>query len=453
MGGVYYSTKHGNTVTGVVSPLLPNPPPPGACSQCHYEHASIGGVSTGGPFSYLLFADDTNALCYLCHSAASAITVYLGSTVYNPSSHALSAAMIWPGPNPPARSGSDAGKCVNCHNPHGYKDASGLIPNMAISREENLCLACHNGVVARKNISSKLQDTYKHPVATAGKHLASEGNDPAKFASPSNRHSECEDCHNAHSAKADSTPPAPPTASTRLLGVGRIQVTNGSAGTVPLYNYVPGGSGTPMEYEICFKCHSSWTTQPAGQSNLASLFNSNNPSFHPVEAQGKNRNINPNAFVNKPDWSILAWTWDKLMYCADCHTSDDGTVRGPHGSMNRYLLKKPYTANPAQRTMSSTELCFDCHRYDTYANNNATNTIKGYSRFNPPAFSQGHTYHVGSRRYPCYACHQSHGSAARPGLIVTGRSPGLNSYTQTTTGGSCSPTCHGTQTYTINYSR
>jgi hypothetical protein len=79
--------------------------------------------------------------------------------------------------------------------------------------------------------------------------------------------------------------------------------------------------------------------------------------------------------------------------------------------------------------------------------------IQGYSRFNLPAYSQGHTFHVGSRRYPCYACHQSHGSTAKPGLIVTGRTPGLNTYTQTTTGGTCSPTCHGTETYTLNYVR
>ena len=79
--------------------------------------------------------------------------------------------------------------------------------------------------------------------------------------------------------------------------------------------------------------------------------------------------------------------------------------------------------------------------------------MKGYSRFNPPTHSEGHTYHVGGRRYPCYACHTTHGAATLPSLLVTGRSPGINSYTRTANGGSCSPTCHGQESYTINYAR
>jgi len=56
--------------------------------------------------------------------------------------------------------------------------------------------------------------------------------------------------------------------------------------------------------------------------------------------------------------------------------SDDINVKGPHGSANRYILKKPYTASTGRRTMSSTESCFDCHRYDTYANDQSNNTVK-----------------------------------------------------------------------------
>jgi formate-dependent nitrite reductase cytochrome c552 subunit len=197
---------------------------------------------------------------------------------------------------------------------------------------------------------------------------------------------------------------------------------------------------------VCFKCHSSWTTQPSGQANLAVAFNSNNASYHPVEAVGKNTNINANAFVG-------GWTATAQMFCTDCHTSDNATVRGSHGSAYQYILKKSAVRSSAQRTMSPSELCFDCHRYDTYANTSASSTIKGYSRLNPPAFSEGHTFHVGEERYPCYACHDSHGSASRPSLIVTGRNPGLNGYTQTSGGGTCSPTCHGSKSYTVNYPR
>jgi hypothetical protein len=168
-----------------------------------------------------------------------------------------------------------------------------------------------------------------------------------------------------------------------------------------------------------------------------------------VEAAGKNLNINANAFV-------APWTASKLLYCTDCHTSDAtglGAARGPHGSLYNYILKKDYRASSSQRTTGTTELCFDCHRYDTYANNSASNAVQGYSRFNPPTFSTGHGYHVGNKRYPCYGCHETHGSSTLPALMVVGRSPGLNAYTQTANGGTCTPTCHSQKSYTINYAR
>jgi nitrate reductase cytochrome c-type subunit len=242
---------------------------------------------------------------------------------------------------------------------------------------------------------------------------------------------------------SDTTTPVKPLASKRLAGVSRISVNNIATNNVQ-FIYRSQADLTPVrEFELCFKCHSSWTTQPSGQSNLAFDFNTRNASYHPVEAQGRNLNINANAFVN-------GWIATTLTYCTDCHTSDDPTVRGPHASTNRYILKKPYTASSSSRTMSSGESCFDCHRYDTYANNSASSTIRNYSRF---AGGNGHTYHVGSRRYPCYACHDSHGTPGKPHLIVLGRSPGITTYTETTGGGSCRPTCHGTESYSVTYAR
>ncbi|HQQ76154.1 MAG TPA: cytochrome c3 family protein [Thermoanaerobaculia bacterium] len=445
--GVYTATKHGSTTTGA---QRLGTEPRGDCAQCHDEHASRDGAPTGGPFPYALFAADDNALCATCHAGSAANGIYTGSAAYAGSSHSTGNT-IWPGPTPPSRPSSDAGKCVNCHDPHGRSDVSGLIPSMTVAREESLCLPCHDGSPATKNVSAQFSKTYRHPIATAGKHNEAEAGDPTKFAaSPTNnRHSECADCHNPHAAASDRFAPTAPSISNRLLGVGRVRVTNGAAGTKPVYTYLGPGDPSPAgEYQICFKCHSSWTTQPGTATDLGVLLNLNNPSFHPVEAQGKNRNINANSFVN-------GWTWDKLTYCTDCHSSDDATVRGPHGSSWQYILKLSSIASPARRAtvMASTELCFACHSYATYANNGSSNTVKGYSRFNPPQLSQGHTYHVGSQRYSCYNCHASHGSATRPSLIVTGRNPGITSYTQTANGGTCTPTCHGSESYTVNYAR
>jgi predicted CXXCH cytochrome family protein len=450
-GGVYPMTKHGDPVAGVQrDPALPR----GDCAQCHVAHDG------SSPTPFTLSAPNANALCYTsgCHATSAANNIYQGQSLYDASGHATNTTMVWPGADPtvdsfapPAKPTGDWGTCTNCHDPHGYnRDGTGLIPSLTFSREEKPCIVCHDGAPAGKDIKSEFNKAYRHPTTTiSGKHdIGEDGTSSAYGALQDNRHAECVDCHNPHIAKGGFSPPFPPDASERIRGVGRVEVLNGGAGFAPTYTY-RGPSDTipaPKEYEVCFKCHSSWTTQPAGQPDLALLFNGNNPSYHPVEAQGKNLNINLNSFVNN-------WDATKLMYCSDCHASDDPNVAGPHGSQHPYILKKDYTASSSSRTMSSDEICFECHRYDTYANKEASNTIQGYSRFNRPAFEKGHAFHLDEKQYPCYACHDSHGSTTRPHLIVTGRNPGLNDYTESPNGGTCYPTCHGAETYTINYPR
>lgn len=442
----YRQTKHGDPVNGAQRLAEEGR---GECSQCHDEHASRDGVATGGPFPYLLFAADDNALCATCHNISGSLSIYQGSVPYGNSSHGLSGSMTWPGPTPPGRSSSDAGKCVNCHDPHGASDASGPIPAMTFAREEALCFGCHAGSPASTDVRSQFQKTSRHPIAVSGKHDEAEAGDPSRVAAApvNNRHAECDDCHNGHVAQRDLSPPFPPSASNRLLGVSRIRVVNGPAGTKPTYAYSgPGDSVSPNEYELCFKCHSSWTTQPAGQSDQALLFNPQNRSFHPIEASGKNLTIPPGAFAG-------GWDATRLVYCTDCHSSDDATVRGPHGSSYEHLVKKSYPAIAGAQASTSTDLCFDCHAYDVYANALAPDTTQANSRFNRPQTSEGHAFHVGRQGITCYTCHVSHGSVLQPALIATGRVPGIISYLPTTAGGACTVTCHGAESYTVNYAR
>lgn len=439
-GGVFTLTKHGDAASGVQR--LPDEPR-GDCAHCHDQHASRLGVPTGGPNPFLLFAPNDNPLCATCHTASGSLSIWQGSAAYASSSHATAGGAIWPGPVPPGRPSSDAGKCVNCHDPHGKSDASGLIPAMAVAREEALCNACHDGSPASVDVASQIQKPYRHPVSSVGKHSEAEGSDPTKFAATpvNNRHSECVDCHNPHAAAADRGGLFPPAASNRLLGTSRVRVSNGAAGSKPAYTFLgPGDTAPANEYELCFKCHSSWTAQPATQSDLGVLLNANNASFHPVEAQGKNRNVAAGAFVP-------GWTWDRLTYCSDCHASDDSSVRGPHGSSNRYILRRPYAASSQPAPPSALDLCFYCHTFDTYANPGGAPSAQAYSRFGT------HTLHAGQNQVPCYACHASHGSPALPALAATGRLPGLTSFVQTSAGGTCTSTCHGSRTYTVGYAR
>jgi hypothetical protein len=99
------------------------------------------------------------------------------------------------------------------------------------------------------------------------------------------------------------------------------------------------------------------------------------------------------------------------------------------------------------------EACFACHAYEVYANASSPDLTRGESRFNKPGAEKGHAEHVDEERVPCYACHVTHGSTTLPHLIATGRTPGILSYAASPTGGTCTPTCHGTESYTVTYAR
>ncbi len=418
---------------------LPLDKPTGSvrCSTCHATHYAAADNGS------LLRMTNSTALCQSCHLLASTAASHLNANDNN---------TLWPGGQygslfPQTTNVLDRGCCGNCHQAHGWPDgtnSTSKYTSLLVEREENLCFTCHDGSPLAKDLKTNFTKTYRHPTTDySGRHSPTEDGNPASYG-VANRHAECVDCHNPHQLVTQAGAPIAPAASSRLAGVSRVSVANGAAGTVPVYTFHNALDATPAkEYELCFVCHSSWTTQPTGQSDLGVELNTNNLSYHPVEGAGKNPNINLNAFVN-------GHTPTETIYCTDCHTSDDTTIRGPHASTNRYILKIPYTASSASRTMSSAENCFDCHRFDTYANNNASDAVKNYSRFGA---QDGHGKHVGEQQRPCYACHETHGQPTQTALIVTGRNPGINSYTPTASGGSCSPTCHDPQSYTVSYPR
>lgn len=428
--------------------ILAQGPHAGDCERCHTMHAE---GSTPQPMA--LLGPDDNTLCDGCHATPWAGGSYPGLIASSSSPHGSNPSMIWPGPEPPLRTETGAaGKCVNCHEPHGRADALGNIPLLTNLREEALCLTCHDGNPVGPSIDADLRKGWRHPIADySGRHAGPLENSPADFgASPVNkRHAECPDCHNPHLARGGPDFPAPGEAANSLVGVSRLQVLNGLAGTPPMFTFRAGSDTTTrpvLEYQVCFKCHSSWTVQPTGQTDLALALNTNNPSYHPVEGSGRNPGIRAAAFVN-------GWNDASIVRCGDCHGSNGGGAAGPHGSTNRYLLKAPYTASSSSRTMSFTESCFQCHAWDVYANASSSETTRSQSRFNKPGADKGHAEHVGEERYPCYACHTTHGSAVQSFLLVTGRSPGIRTYTKSANGGTCSPTCHGSESYTVNYPR
>lgn len=405
-GGVYTATKHGDPTTGVYRDTNY---PRADCAQCHVSH--------GAPNAFVLFAANTNALCYTsgCHNNAGALTIYQGPATYDAGSHATRPNTVWPGADgtvdaaaPAVRVSGDWGKCVNCHDPHGYNmDGTGLIPSLTFSREERLCYVCHDGSPAGKDVKSEFSKSYRHPIATAGRHSAAEGGTASAYGAlpTNNRHAECVDCHNPHSAKDGYLTPA--TSSYRLTGVGRIAVTNGAAGAVPMYTYLAPADTTPpvAEYQLCFKCHSSWTTLPGGARDTAVEFNTNNESFHPVEGSGRNITTamtnSLNGGTGTPRLTTASTIW-----CSDCHNNDglptttstvssySGFVpKGPHGSnagstdmnMSNKILRASYrvtltTVNVAYSAANFT-LCFVCHSPAPFADTSGNNRTDTNFRF------------------------------------------------------------------------
>ena len=438
--GAFRSTAHGDALKG---PQRRTDAPRGSCIQCHEQHASHDPDSRFSSTERILFAPNDNNLCFTCHVAPSQSGAFSGAADWSRGGHANSPAMFGRG-----RNASDTGKCVNCHDPHGSADRDGVIPAMLIARDEALCLDCHDGSRGA-DIRSQMLRGYVHGDRARGRHRPGE-EDPASFAAfpAENRHVSCSDCHNIHQAFTDPAPPSAAEPSSRLAGVSRVEVVSGGAGVVPNYRFRGAGDPGPVrDFEVCFKCHSSWTVQPGGQPDIARLTSPANASFHPIQAEGKNRDIDRAAFVGD-------LTSRSRIGCGDCHTSDDASVRGPHGSAYPYLLKKPTSGRAllAAERMSRNDICFDCHTYDVYADAAAGPEIQRASRFNAPSTS-GHAFHVGSQHLACYSCHETHGSPRNASLIASRRPDGISSYSQTPVGGTCTSTCHEMRNWTVNYSR
>jgi hypothetical protein len=228
------------------------------------------------------------------------------------------------------------------------------------------------------------------------------------------------------------------------------------------------------EYEICFKCHASSSPQ-SGMSpgypvprvvntvNLLTAFQQSNPSTHFVEGLGSYAPKDPSLPFTNP--LNETWTISSIMYCTDCHDSDDSRSigggktgpRGPHGSNYSPLIRQQYiTADPTPYSSAAYALCYRCH-------NEASILSNASFKKNGSTSKGGHSDHVGylvgTINAPCSVCHDPHGiqdtgtSGSHTYLInfdtryVTA-SPGNTNPIFTDNGnhsGSCTLICHGTE--------
>jgi hypothetical protein len=175
--------------------------------------------------------------------------------------------------------------------------------------------------------------------------------------------------------------------------------TRGASGVSATGQEVPS---VRFLYEICFKCHGDSNnnvistlpiTRQLNSLNLRLLFDPANPSFHPVETQGKNPDV-PSLL---PPYTVAS-----IIKCTDCHgNSDQLGPAGPHGSDYQYLLTKRYiTDDNTPESPSSYELCYQCHSRSSLLTTDV---------------SFEHRLHVVDQQAPCSTCHAPHGISATQG--------------------------------------
>ena len=425
------------------------------CVSCHDPHRMDVDATVN---KFLATNNEASGLCLVCHNKAYWAT--------NPSTHKTSTASYT------AAQGAHTGYstvasngCEACHKPHTAVSA----PRGLKAVEERTCgsggSACHGTSGVGRNIQSEFAKTYRHPTydITPSAHDASESPGSAVFPMPETsaaveRHAECADCHNAHASYAGVA--AAPKGSGKIAGVWGID----SNDTLRL------PSGTPAsvnEFEICYRCHagSANKPQPSGgyqppypnraalQFDMRLMFDPANPSFHPIEAAGRN---------NAVPSLIAPWTTSSVMYCSACHDNDQGPKAatpgtgpsGPHGSSFKHLLVNRYDMDLPNYTESAAAyaLCYKCH------NRTVVRSSTSWSH---------HAQHLDDFNAPCSTCHDPHGISSAQGnstnnsnLINFDRrwiSPNgatLQFVDQGTGRGNCTLVCHygpnAAQTHTHN---
>jgi hypothetical protein len=318
--------------------------------------------------------------------------------------------------------------CVKCHNDNTSKpyqnstdkfathnsDYRRIVDPLGIASpadplEEKFCFQCHSttsnpnagsnqdyyGVASMTNpealkIEQVFGYTYTHPVSTSGRHKPIEG---ASDLADGNRHAECEDCHNPHAAQQGTHDGSTNLVSNALKGTWGVEPDWPDPPTVPTNNAnvydVPASYSkvdpAQMEYQICLKCHSNYTTLPTGARNLAEEINPNYESAHGIVQAGTNTYCNSST-MNEP------WATSGIAYCSDCHRSSVSTdPEGPHGSNVEHLLVASIVSSTA-----GTPLCDVCHLASVYWSGDAS-----ASKFqNHPATTGNHQWNKG-----CFSCH------------------------------------------------
>lgn len=285
--------------------------------------------------------------------------------------------------------------CAACHTIH-RDQADTFTPDNTVPRSL-ACLGCHDGTGANTSIAAQYNtaspndaDTrtyYSHPAnATGTGHLSPAVDDEGgfelgvnEFEGVHNRHSDCVDCHNPHgsaTAPGSSKTNNGWTLSGSMKDVSVVAAAFPADPSVaPTYTFIARGTDTNYEYELCLKCHSSFTTLSSNDGwapskwylDFGRLINPNNTSFHPITAAGKNKTLAlGNNLAGDPDDTYHMYTTfnvNSVIACTSCHGRPGG---GTHATGNPGILAFRYRSENLKLSTESYnvaefKLCFTCH--------------------------------------------------------------------------------------------
>jgi predicted CXXCH cytochrome family protein len=400
-------------------------------------------------------------------------------------------------------SSTTSGQCGVCHQTHTAR--SGAIVKATSTTEQ--CYTCHAGGVGGPDVQAQYtlgqpandpatRSYWSHDTADPTGHTLDTDNE---FAGRLERHSQCTDCHDPHgtTSSAPTMTSAGWTLPGGLANVSGVAVTNGAAGTAPTYTWLDGTvAPVTAEYQLCFKCHSGYTTLPTNVPGKPSLdvtdlgvaLNPANASYHPIEAPGRNQTQKlADSLAGTSPYKLWNFTTGDTVRCVSCHSSNTtGTSPDPaqnlpdatstvHASTNRGILTRPYenrVLSAAGRFYDNTgfALCLTCHMETPFMNRfrpaaaEGTNFVfhglhmsgisgdgSGGLDIDTPGAGQGNAR--------CAECHfDDHGTTQAPGtqkvsgdrlvvfapdVLPSKSMGGVPTFTKTATGGSCMLTCHG----------
>lgn len=313
--------------------------------------------------------------------------------------------------------------CGSCHVGFSFKSGGGMTGcTVCHGKPSNVIKGLMASGIELKDVESEFKKNFRHPTFDAkGIHSPKEVLPEIDPKAP--RHADCVDCHDPHLVSSEN----------KYAGIkGR---RSGNVSTV-----------IKKQSELCYRCHGDSANLPGRSTNKRQLFATTNPSFHPVEGEGKNSAV---ISLMKP-YTEKKMNSDDIatISCTDCHGSDNPlSPSGPHGSTNQFILVENFSRRDKETESSHTyALCYRCH---------SRSSILGDESFRFHSLHiSGKTSNVISTGTSCHTCHDSHGSMENKYLIrfnpevVSSTSAGVLKFVSKGVGtfrGECYLSCHGVE--------